>query len=698
MKILIYILILFSLQAQGQQTIFKMSKFARIKFSHSLPLPPEDTEDPSTPTLSFVSKTSTTISVSWTTSTDNVGVTGYDIYLDAVLYDNEVGTSTVITGLTQNTEYDINVRAKDASGNESANSNTITRTTDDSQAPTAPTLAFVSKTTTSISVSWSGATDNVAVTSYDVYKDNVFYSNETGTSKNVIGLTPSTEYDIHVKAKDAAGNQSVNSNTITQTTDDPDIAASGTEIFRIVTTNPSGWEWREDSTDDWEAMQNFNGTGTGNITVSGGTYRGYVFTNSTGHCLTSSNVTNVTIEYCIFKQSNAVGFRPVGGNNLTIQKCLFTDVVMGIFVFDQTGNLKIKNNWGLNFQWDRTAPIPGTFRNGQFIHTANVTGSGNEILDNRIENVFGRSYNEDCINLYNGHGTSASHFKVRKNLIRGGGTSGTGGGILAGDACGTYNDLDSNRLVHPGWYGVQIFGGSNNRAINNYVFSEPQMPWNSVGYLIYDGGCSCTNATMNTTNVSRYRRSAVLYGGNIYNFEDGGGCTPGGTFSVTSSTTLTEANMPMPDGSTGFPTRLIDCVSEDDYYKLINSDWRASALINSFGVTGPLNNAPDVNPRRPTASVSGGAVINITTTSTTLTNNSLISSGGAGTFTLTAHSWTHVSGPNTPTIVSPTGTSTSITGLAHGTHLIRYTVEQNNSVYNLKTYTSYWVRINVDLS
>ena len=91
--------------------------------------------------------------------------------------------------------------------------------TQDTQAPTTViNLAIPSKTTNSISLTWNASTDNVAVTSYDVYMNGNLKSNVTSTSTTVTGLNPSTTYSFYVKAKDAAGNASANSATVSGTT------------------------------------------------------------------------------------------------------------------------------------------------------------------------------------------------------------------------------------------------------------------------------------------------------------------------------------------------------------------------------------------------------------------------------------------------------------------------------------------------
>lgn len=89
----------------------------------------------------------------------------------------------------------------------------------DTQAPTAPTsLASTSKTATSITLSWTASTDNVAVTGYEVYANSVLKTTVSSTTTTITGLTASTAYSIYVKAKDAVGNTSASSNTISVTT------------------------------------------------------------------------------------------------------------------------------------------------------------------------------------------------------------------------------------------------------------------------------------------------------------------------------------------------------------------------------------------------------------------------------------------------------------------------------------------------
>ncbi len=89
----------------------------------------------------------------------------------------------------------------------------------DTTAPTAPTnLASSNITSTTLTLTWTAATDNVAVTGYDVYMNGSLKTSVTSASASITGLTASTTYSFYVKAKDAAGNASTASSTINATT------------------------------------------------------------------------------------------------------------------------------------------------------------------------------------------------------------------------------------------------------------------------------------------------------------------------------------------------------------------------------------------------------------------------------------------------------------------------------------------------
>jgi len=89
-----------------------------------------DTQAPSTPSGVAVSDmTASSVSLSWTASTDNVGVAGYRVYRGSALVGSPTTTSFTDTGLTASTAYSYTVKAVDAAGNLSAASTAVTGTT-----------------------------------------------------------------------------------------------------------------------------------------------------------------------------------------------------------------------------------------------------------------------------------------------------------------------------------------------------------------------------------------------------------------------------------------------------------------------------------------------------------------------------------------------------------------------------------------
>ena len=182
-----------------------------------------DTIAPTAPTnVALSNVTRATIDATWTAATDNEAVTKYEIYANNVLNGETATTSYTLINLTPNTAYDVTVIAKDLGNNESPKSTIVSATTlADTTAPTVPTNVIVSNETgTSFKVSWTAATDNTAVTGYDVFIDGTLNGTATSNTYTVTNLTVSTSYTVAVFAKDASGNTSNQSEIIAGTTTD----------------------------------------------------------------------------------------------------------------------------------------------------------------------------------------------------------------------------------------------------------------------------------------------------------------------------------------------------------------------------------------------------------------------------------------------------------------------------------------------
>lgn len=182
-----------------------------------------DTQAPSVPNgLVSSNVTSSSFDVSWNASSDNVGVTGYTVYLDGNSQGTTTSTSYSFSGLSASTSYNVTVDAYDAAGNTSAQSSALSVTTSaapDTDPPSVPNgLASSSVTSSSFDVSWNASTDNVGVTGYTVFLDGASQGTTAGTSWSFTGLSASTSYDVTVNAFDAAGNTSAQSSALTVTT------------------------------------------------------------------------------------------------------------------------------------------------------------------------------------------------------------------------------------------------------------------------------------------------------------------------------------------------------------------------------------------------------------------------------------------------------------------------------------------------
>ncbi|MFL6072820.1 MAG: PQQ-dependent sugar dehydrogenase [Mycobacteriales bacterium] len=194
---------------------YSLDEFQVYGSSGGDPVPPTP---PGTPTL--VSDTASSVTIQWTASTDNVGVTGYDIYHDGQLCDSVDGNTLTGTcdGLSPETQYGFYVNAKDAAGNVSQPSGTLnvkTPPSDDHTPPTSPSdVHTTSVTSTSIALAWTASTDNVGVTGYTVYnvvngtRTKIGASSGNSPKATLNALTPKTTYNLQVTASDANKNES----------------------------------------------------------------------------------------------------------------------------------------------------------------------------------------------------------------------------------------------------------------------------------------------------------------------------------------------------------------------------------------------------------------------------------------------------------------------------------------------------------
>jgi len=188
------------------------------------PTTPSDVDQPTTPTgLSATAVGSTVVNLSWSASTDNVGVTGYIVRRDGVQVATPTSTIYSDTGLSASTAYSYTVAARDAAGNASPDSSSQSATTGAPPAPDAippslPTNLVATPGINAIGLTWSASTDNVAVTGYIVRRNGTAVVTSAVTTYGDTGLASGTSYSYTVSAVDAAGNASAQTAPVAATT------------------------------------------------------------------------------------------------------------------------------------------------------------------------------------------------------------------------------------------------------------------------------------------------------------------------------------------------------------------------------------------------------------------------------------------------------------------------------------------------
>ena len=285
--------------------------------------PGPDTQAPSVPAnLTSPTQTGSSISLAWSASTDNVGVTGYQVLRAPGASGGtftQIATATsnsfVNTGLAASTTFRYQVRAVDAAGNASALTNAITATTQagggDVEPPSAPSnLTAPATTASSISLAWSASTDNTGVTGYQVLRapgtsGGTFTQVGTSTTPSFVnsGLTANTTFRYQVRAVDAAGNASAVSNAVTATTQTGGTPGGGCTVAATVQT-----QWQTGY-----VIEPARVTNTGTATINGWTV---TLTLPAGHTVTGSWNTVLTVSGQTVTARNAShnGTVAAGGN------------------------------------------------------------------------------------------------------------------------------------------------------------------------------------------------------------------------------------------------------------------------------------------------------------------------------------------------------------------------------------------------
>ena len=187
--------------------------------------PPTSTNESSSPSTSGADKAapkavrrinvtsadSSSVSVAWPSSQDNVGVAGYGLFLSGKSAGATPETRYTFAGLGCGTGYLVGVDAYDAAGNHSQPTSTTVSTSAcrDLTAPTAPTaVRLAAATDTSVVLSWKASSDNIGVVGYGLYVGGLRVGSTSEPAATLTSLRCATSYEVGIDAVDAAGNRS----------------------------------------------------------------------------------------------------------------------------------------------------------------------------------------------------------------------------------------------------------------------------------------------------------------------------------------------------------------------------------------------------------------------------------------------------------------------------------------------------------
>ena len=183
-----------------------------------------DRKAPTTPTdLRVTGTTSYSVSLAWNPSTDNSGQFSYVIccaYSNSATVGQQATSFTFTAGLEAGRSFSLRIYARDAAGNYSGGSNTVTfRLPADTRPPTKPLVSATDVGPTHVSLAWSSMEDGPHVW-YTVYQDGSPVINGSESTSAVIPvLQPGTTYTFTVKARDFGMNSSPLSDPLTATTE-----------------------------------------------------------------------------------------------------------------------------------------------------------------------------------------------------------------------------------------------------------------------------------------------------------------------------------------------------------------------------------------------------------------------------------------------------------------------------------------------
>jgi chitodextrinase len=480
--------------------------------------PCPDTAPPTVPGyLVQTSSTENFVALSWMPSLDDRGVAGYGIYVNGTRTSSTTLTSYTVGGLQCGTTYALGVDAYDAAGNRSAAASVLAATkvcppAPDTQPPTTPSgLTKSGATETSLTVSWTAATDNVSLAGYGIYLNGTKVASTTSTSRSLTGLTCGTNYTVAVDAYDTSGNRSPKSSLAAATNQCPaappppppsnlgsalpaGLAAPSGAAFYV---SMSGSDSNPGTlSSPWRTVQKaVNTLGAGQVAyVRAGTYSENLLITRSGSATAPITVQNYPGERPVL--------RPAGGstNNYPVEIYSAAYLRLRGFVIEGASGPSTTNVYfeGRTHHVEVSqCEIRGSADQGVYSEatTSHLWLLGNSIHDNGNGNAPHQSHglyiegtdhliaNNEVYNQRYGYGLhlypSGDRITAVQNTLVGNREAGI---VIGAESSSTVNNtrLVNNIVAYNGQFGIRSYfpasslKGSGNVAFNNLGFGNPQ--------------------------------------------------------------------------------------------------------------------------------------------------------------------------------------------------------------------------------
>jgi hypothetical protein len=349
-------------------------------------------------------------------------------------------------------------------------------------------------------------------------KDNSPLPNATSTKSSTVNSASSTTISTS-----QAGGTSSGSTTTTVKTGSTGATGKTGSTTTTVKTGSTGATGKTGSTTTTvktgstatPATISYNSSGPivlkSNTTVSG---LSIDLSNASTVGISGNGVSNVHITNCRIVNTSSFAIDIKSCSNITIDNCFIANVGFGVYAEGGCTGIKVNNNQFLNVNGISTNYF------GHAVQFNGVTGGGNQINYNRVENIAGVALHpHDILSVYESNGIPGDSIQVIGNWIRGGQlskwpTSNAGAcGIVLGDVNGSYQVARGNILVNPGAGGVANIGNGTGIKMDHNIIFSVQTPVTGQGLGVQnntktDVGYNRENWTNssggNTVNSSPY--------------------------------------------------------------------------------------------------------------------------------------------------------------------------------------------------